>query len=64
MTRFSDFIRNASDADKEKVYLGVIDKAIERQKTHTTDGCDLSILTKNYSVFRDKIKTLEDSGAD
>ena len=31
-TPFSDFIRNASSADKKKVYKVVLEKATERQQ--------------------------------
>ncbi len=31
VTEFSDFIRNASEAERREVYMGVIDRACERQ---------------------------------
>lgn len=32
-TRFSDFIRNASSAEKKKVYKVVLERATQRQQT-------------------------------
>lgn len=37
-TPFSEFIRNASSADKKKVYTGVLKRATERQNRVLADS--------------------------
>lgn len=45
MGRFSDFIRNAPDDERERVYGNVIDRAIERQR-------GLFVVGESYGVWR------------